>query len=45
MKTSATLRRWMSGMTLRDEVAQLVFVAFPANRPIRGRGSIENSCG
>jgi beta-N-acetylhexosaminidase len=27
-KTSATVRRWMRPMTLRDEVAQLVFIPF-----------------
>jgi beta-N-acetylhexosaminidase len=32
-KPSATVRRWMKGMTLRDEVAQLVFVAFPGASP------------
>jgi beta-N-acetylhexosaminidase len=32
-KPSATVRRWMKGMTLRDEVAQLVFVAFPGAAP------------
>ena len=29
----ATVRRWMKGMTLRDEVAQMVFVAFPGAAP------------
>ena len=28
LKASPTVRRWMRGMTLRDEVAQLVFIAF-----------------
>lgn len=32
-KPSAAVRRWMKGMTLRDEVAQLVFVAFPGAAP------------
>jgi len=45
VKPSAAVRRWMKGMTLRDEVAQLVFVAFPARRPIRARASICDSCG
>jgi beta-N-acetylhexosaminidase len=33
VKTSAAVRRWMKGMSLRDEVAQLVFVAFPGAAP------------
>jgi beta-N-acetylhexosaminidase len=33
VKPSAAVRRWMKGMTLRDEVAQLVFVAFPGAAP------------
>ena len=32
-KPPAPVRRWMKGMTLRDEVAQLVFVAFPGTAP------------
>ena len=28
MKASSTVRRWMRNMTLRDEVAQLVFIPF-----------------
>ncbi|MGO9228990.1 MAG: glycoside hydrolase family 3 protein [Bryobacteraceae bacterium] len=37
-KASATVRRWMKGMTLREEVAQLVFVAFPGRAPhVRSR--------
>jgi len=32
-KPSGPVRRWMKGMTLRDEVAQLVFVAFPGSAP------------
>ena len=28
IKVSATVRRWMKGMTLREEVAQLVFIEF-----------------
>jgi beta-N-acetylhexosaminidase len=32
-KPSAAVRRWMKGMTLRDEVAQLVFVPFPGAAP------------
>jgi len=33
VKPSAAVRRWMKGMTLRDEVAQLVFVPFPGAAP------------
>jgi beta-N-acetylhexosaminidase len=33
VKASATVRRWMRGMTLRDEVAQLVFIAFHGESP------------
>jgi beta-N-acetylhexosaminidase len=33
IKASATVRRWMRGMTLRDEVAQLVFIAFDGGSP------------
>ncbi|MEO8596634.1 MAG: glycoside hydrolase family 3 N-terminal domain-containing protein [Candidatus Solibacter sp.] len=33
LKASAVVRRWMKGMTLRDEVAQLVFVAFHGAAP------------
>jgi len=33
LKASATVRRWMKGMTLRDEVAQLVFVSFHGAAP------------
>ncbi len=37
-KPSAAVRRWMKGMTLREEVAQLVFVAFPGAAPhVRSR--------
>jgi beta-N-acetylhexosaminidase len=32
-KISATVRRWMRTMTLREEVAQLVFVAFNGEAP------------
>jgi len=32
-KASATVRRWMKTMTLRDEVAQLVFIAFHGESP------------
>src|SRR5271157_4693058 len=33
IKTSATVRRWMKGMSLRDEVAQLVFIEFHGGSP------------
>ena len=33
IKVSATVRRWMKGMTLRDEVAQLVFIPFYGQAP------------
>lgn len=33
IKASATVRRWMRGMTLRDEVAQLVFIPFYGESP------------
>ena len=33
LKASAAVRRWMRGMTLRDEVAQLVFIAFHGESP------------
>jgi beta-N-acetylhexosaminidase len=33
IKASATVRRWMRGMTLRDEVAQLVFIPFNGEAP------------
>ena len=33
VKPSAAVRRWMKGMTLRDEVAQLVFVSFTGAAP------------
>lgn len=33
VKASATVRRWMKGMTLRDEVAQLIFIAFHGESP------------
>ena len=33
IKGSAAVRRWMKGMTLRDEVAQLVFIAFHGAAP------------
>jgi beta-N-acetylhexosaminidase len=33
IKTSATVRRWLKTMSLRDEVAQLVFVAFHGESP------------
>jgi beta-N-acetylhexosaminidase len=37
-RPSAAVRRWMKGMTLREEVAQLVFVAFPGAAPnVRSR--------
>jgi beta-N-acetylhexosaminidase len=33
VKASATVRRWMKTMTLRDEVAQLVFIEFHGGSP------------
>jgi beta-N-acetylhexosaminidase len=33
IKASAAVRRWMKGMTLRDEVAQLVFIEFHGGSP------------
>jgi beta-N-acetylhexosaminidase len=33
IKASATVRRWMKGMTLRQEVAQLVFLEFHGGSP------------
>ena len=33
IRASATVRRWMKGMTLRDEVAQLVFIEFHGGSP------------
>jgi beta-N-acetylhexosaminidase len=33
LKASATVRRWMRNMTLRDEVAQLVFIPFQGEAP------------
>jgi len=33
VKPSGAVRRWMKGMSLRDEVAQLVFVPFPGAAP------------
>ena len=33
VKASATVKRWMRTMTLRDEVAQLVFIAFHGEAP------------
>jgi beta-N-acetylhexosaminidase len=33
IKASAAVRRWMKGMTLRDEVAQLVFIPFHGESP------------
>ncbi len=33
LKASVTVRRWMHTMTLRDEVAQLVFIAFHGESP------------
>src|SRR5271166_3806700 len=33
IKASATARRWMRTMTLRDEVAQLVFIPFYGQAP------------
>ena len=33
IKASATVRRWMRNMTLRDEVAQLVFIPFHGESP------------
>jgi beta-N-acetylhexosaminidase len=32
-KASSTVRRWMRGMTLRDEVAQLIFIPFHGAPP------------
>jgi beta-N-acetylhexosaminidase len=32
-KVSPTVRHWMKGMTLRDEVAQLIFIAFHGTAP------------
>jgi beta-N-acetylhexosaminidase len=32
-KASSTVRRWMKGMTLRDEVAQLIFIPFHGAPP------------
>jgi beta-N-acetylhexosaminidase len=33
LKTSATVRRWMKNMTLREEVAQLIFIEFHGGSP------------
>ncbi len=33
IKGSSTVRRWIAGMTLRDEVAQLVFIPFHGESP------------
>ena len=33
IKASVAVRRWMKGMTLRDEVAQLVFIPFYGQAP------------
>src|SRR5205807_727974 len=33
LKTSPTVRRWMRPMTARDEVAQLIFIAFHGEAP------------
>ena len=33
LKASPTVRRWMKGMTLRDEAAQLIFIAFHGAAP------------
>jgi beta-N-acetylhexosaminidase len=33
IKVSATVRRWMRNMTARDEVAQLIFIAFHGQSP------------
>ena len=33
LKASSTVRRWMKGMTLRDEVAQLIFISFHGAAP------------
>ena len=33
LKASVAVRRWMKGMTLRDEVAQLVFISFHGAAP------------
>jgi beta-N-acetylhexosaminidase len=33
IKASATVRRWMRNMTLKDEVAQLVFIPFTGESP------------
>jgi len=32
-KASATVKRWMRGMTLRDEIAQLIFISFHGAAP------------
>jgi hypothetical protein len=33
LKASSTVRRWMKNMTLRDEVAQLIFISFHGAAP------------
>ncbi|MCX6630942.1 MAG: hypothetical protein NTW28_25285 [Candidatus Solibacter sp.] len=33
LKASSTVRRWMKSMTLRDEVAQLIFISFHGAAP------------
>jgi beta-N-acetylhexosaminidase len=33
LKASATVRRWMKPMTLRDEIAQLIFISFHGAAP------------
>jgi beta-N-acetylhexosaminidase len=33
LKTSAAVRRWMKNMTLRDEIAQLIFISFHGAAP------------
>ncbi|MBS1858347.1 MAG: hypothetical protein JST11_23455 [Acidobacteria bacterium] len=33
LKTSAAVRRWMKTMTLRDEIAQLIFISFHGAAP------------
>jgi beta-N-acetylhexosaminidase len=33
LKASPTVRRWMKSMTLRDEVAQLIFISFHGTAP------------
>jgi beta-N-acetylhexosaminidase len=33
IKASATVRKWMKGMSLRDEIAQLIFISFHGSSP------------